>query len=142
MRPILCVVLAFCVMPAVGGTPPQGRTLAQCVNEFQPGRVDSTAVGYQYWFVGKEYLDGRTIKLSVVHPHQATHAPHAHLEDEFFFVLEGRAELILDDERRIVGPFTSFYCPAERLHGIRNVGDTELKYLVIKKYPLQGQAER
>jgi mannose-6-phosphate isomerase-like protein (cupin superfamily) len=28
----------------------------------------------------------------------------------------------------------SFYCPPSVEHGIRNVGDTELKYLVIKKY--------
>jgi oxalate decarboxylase/phosphoglucose isomerase-like protein (cupin superfamily) len=32
---------------------------------------------------------------------------------------------------------TSFYCPSFSEHGIRNVGDTELKYLVIKKYDLK-----
>jgi quercetin dioxygenase-like cupin family protein len=32
------------------------------------------------------------------------------------------------------GPMTSFYCPSGVKHGIRNIGDTELKYLVIKKY--------
>ncbi len=34
------------------------------------------------------------------------------------------------------GPMSSFYCPPGSKHGIRNVGDTELKYLVIKKYIL------
>ena len=29
---------------------------------------------------------------------------------------------------------TSFYCPTGSKHGIRNIGDTELKYLTIKKY--------
>jgi F420-0:gamma-glutamyl ligase-like protein len=29
---------------------------------------------------------------------------------------------------------TLFYCPSWHEHGIRNVGDTELKYLVLKKY--------
>ncbi len=67
-------------------------------------------------------------------PQAATHDPHTHEEDEFFFVLEGTAEFHLDGKTAIGGPLTSFYCPSGSLHGIRNIGDTELKYLVIKKY--------
>jgi len=108
--------------------------IQNCVNEFdREGAVD-TKVGYQYWFVDKEFLDGRTLKMSVVDPHQATHAPHSHNEDEFFFVLEGTAEFYLNGETKVAGPLTSFYCPPNSEHGIKNVGDTELKYLVIKKY--------
>ena len=72
--------------------------------------------------------------MSVVAPHKGTHAPHKHAEDEFFFVLEGQAEFYLDGKTKITGSYTSFYCPSWVEHGIRNVGDTELKYLVIKKY--------
>jgi len=104
------------------------------VSEFEVSRIESTKAGYQYWFVGKEFLDGRTLKMSVVKPHGATHPPHRHSEDEFFFVLEGTAELFLNGERKVVHPYASFYCPPNSEHGIRNVGDTELKYLVIKKY--------
>jgi mannose-6-phosphate isomerase-like protein (cupin superfamily) len=93
-----------------------------------------TDAGYQYWFVDKNFLDGRTIKLSAVKPHEATHAPHFHPEDEFFFILEGKAEFYLNGHTRVVGPMTSLYCPSYVEHGIRNAGDTELKYLVIKKY--------
>jgi mannose-6-phosphate isomerase-like protein (cupin superfamily) len=109
-------------------------TIENCVNIFNPSKVDSTAVGYQYWFVNKQFLDGRTLKMSVVAPHKATHAPHQHKEDEFFFVLEGQAEFVLNGETKTAGPYASFYCPSGSLHGIRNAGDTVLKYLVIKKY--------
>jgi len=85
--------------------------------------------------VDKNFIDGRTLKLSVVAPNQATHPPHEHEEDEFFFVLEGSAKFRLDGETTVVGPYTSLYCPADIAHGISNAGDTELKYLVIKKYP-------
>jgi quercetin dioxygenase-like cupin family protein len=34
----------------------------------------------------------------------------------------------------VAGPFSSLDCPSNVEHGIRNVGDTEAKYLVIKKY--------
>ena len=71
-------------------------TIDNCVNEFNMDETVKTEAGYQYWFVKKDFLDGRTLKLSVVAPHSATHPPHKHQEDEFFFVLEGTAEFYLD----------------------------------------------
>ena len=105
-----------------------------CVNTFSLDKAEKTKSGYLYWFADKNFLDGRTIKLSVVRPHEATHPPHKHAEDEFFFVLEGKAEFYLNGHTKIVGPMTSLYCPSYVEHGIRNAGDTDLKYLVIKKY--------
>ncbi len=109
-------------------------TLDNCVNTFSMDKAEKTKSGYLYWFADKNFLDGRTIKLSVVRPHEATHPPHKHAEDEFFFVLEGKAEFYLNGHRKVVGPMTSLYCPSYVEHGIRNAGDTDLKYLVIKKY--------
>lgn len=112
-------------------------TIENCVNHFDVDKVIKNKVGYQYWFVDKNFIDGKTLKLSVVGPHQATHAPHKHVEDEFFFVLEGTAQFYLDGKTTTGGPNTSFYCPSFVEHGISNAGDTELKYLVIKKYALE-----
>ena len=109
-------------------------TLRNCLNEFSMDKIEKTAAGYQYWFVNKTLADGKTLKMSVVKPHSATHAPHAHPEDEFFFVLEGKIEFYLNGERKVVGPNASLYCPPNIEHGLRNVGDTEAKYLVVKKY--------
>jgi quercetin dioxygenase-like cupin family protein len=117
-----------------GAAPARRYTIDNCVNSFDRAKVEPTQVGYQYWFVDRNFLDGRTLKMSVVAPRQATHAPHTHVEDEIFFVLEGTAELILDGQTKVAGPYASFYCPPNSLHGIRSAGDTELKYLVIKKY--------
>lgn len=105
-----------------------------CVSLFNPEKIVKTKVGYQYWFVDKDFIDGRTLKVSVVAPNSATHAPHTHPEDEFFFIIEGKAELFLAGKTKIVEGNASFYCPSNVEHGIRNVGITELKYLVIKKY--------
>jgi quercetin dioxygenase-like cupin family protein len=109
-------------------------TIDNCVNAFDQSKIESTKVGYQYWFADKNFLDGRTLKMSVVAPQKSTHAPHRHAEDEFFFILEGTAEFILDGKTAVGKPYTSFYCPSNSEHGIRNNGDTILKYLVIKKY--------
>ena len=109
-------------------------TIENCVNQFDMDSIVETEVGYQYWFVDKEFLDGRTLKMSVVAPHKSTHAPHKHSEDEFFFILEGTANFYLDGKTTTVGKYSSLYCPSNVMHGISNAGDTELKYLVIKKY--------
>jgi quercetin dioxygenase-like cupin family protein len=109
-------------------------TIENCVTELSVDRAEKTKVGYQFWFADRDFIDGRTLKMSVVAPRSATHPPHKHIEDEFFFVLEGTAEFFLDGKTRVAGPYTSFYCPSGVEHGLKNVGDTELKYLVIKKY--------
>ena len=109
-------------------------TLDNCVNEFSMDDTVRTKVGYQYWFADKKLAAGKTLKMSVVAPGKATHPPHTHKEDEFFFVLEGRAEFYLNGKTKEAGPYSSFYCPRNSEHGLRNIGDTELKYLVIKKY--------
>jgi mannose-6-phosphate isomerase-like protein (cupin superfamily) len=122
--------------------PPPGYTLQNAVKAFSMDGIEKTKVGYQYWFFDKEFAQGRTIKLSVVGPHLASHPPHQHDGNEFFFILEGSAEFFLDGKTRVVGPQTGMYAAPQSLHGIKNVGDGELKYLVIKDYPWPPQPPR
>lgn len=114
-------------------------TIKNCVNQFDKSKAVPTKAGYQYWFADKDFLNGRTLKMSVVKPHDATHPPHKHLEDEFFFVLEGKAQFYLNGDSIICEPYSSFYCPSMVEHGISNAGDTDLKYLVIKDYQTNNQ---
>lgn len=109
-------------------------TIENCVNHFELDKSVKTKVGYQYWFIDQNFIDGNTLKMSVVGPKLSTHPPHRHIEEEFFFVLEGTATFYLDGKTISAGPYTSFYCPSNMEHGISNAGDTELKYLVMKKY--------
>jgi quercetin dioxygenase-like cupin family protein len=111
-------------------------TIDNCINKFDMDKSVKTAVGYQYWFIPQGFLeDGLTVKMSVAGPGQATHAPHRHAGDEIFYVLEGTAQFYLNGKTTTGGPNTSFYCPENSEHGISNAGKTELKYLVIRKYP-------
>lgn len=133
---VVAAGLSLFLILALGATKTnKSYTIENSVNEFKMEGTKKTKVGYQYWFADKDFVDGRTLKMSVVAPHQATHAPHTHESDEFFFVLEGTAKFHLNGEEVVVGPYTSLYCPPDSFHGISNAGDTELKYLVIKKYP-------
>jgi mannose-6-phosphate isomerase-like protein (cupin superfamily) len=132
---IASVLYMVLLIPVLAQAQEKTFTIENCVNQFTMDKAEKTSSGYLYWFVGKEFIDGRTIKLSVVSPDQASHAPHTHDQDEFFFVLEGKARFHLDGETVVAGPYTSLYCPANIPHGISNAGETDLKYLVIKKYP-------
>jgi len=110
-------------------------TFENCINKFDINKSLKTSVGYQYWFIGKNFLeDNLTVKMSVVGSKQATHAPHKHAGDEIFFVLQGTAQFYLDGKITTGGVNTSFYCPSNVEHGISNADTTELKYLVIRKY--------
>lgn len=129
-------ILASATPFSLAGEAPK-YTIENTVNTFDMDKAVETKVGYKYWFADKQFADGKTLKLSVVEPGKGTHAPHEHAEDEFFFVLEGTAEFHLNGETAVAGPMTSFYCPTGSTHGIRNVGDTELKYLVVKQYNVE-----
>ncbi|HQK39911.1 MAG TPA: cupin domain-containing protein [Flavobacterium alvei] len=108
-------------------------TIENCVNQFELEKATKTKVGYQYWFADKNFTLENTLKMSIVEPGKSTHAPHHHIEEEFFYILEGSASFFLDGKTVVVGPNTSLYCPSNVEHGISNAGQTELKYLVIKK---------
>lgn len=145
MRKVLMIALNFltiCISAqdqSNKGIPAEKKfTLENCLNSFDSEKVVKTSVGYQYWFVPQNFLDdGLTVKMSVVGPGQASHAPHSHGEEEIFFVLHGTARFYLNGETITGGAFTSFFCPANSEHGISNADSTELKYLVVRKYPVK-----
>ncbi len=113
-------------------------SIENCLNRFDPEKSVKTSVGYQYWFVPQKFLeDGLTVKMSVVGPNQATHAPHQHADAEIFFILEGTAKVYLNGKTTTCPAYSTFYCPENSEHGISNASDKELKYLVIRKYPVE-----
>lgn len=113
---------------------PKMYNIENCVNQYSIDKSEQTEFGHRFWFSDKTFAKGKGIKLNVVKPNSDTHPPHLHEEDEFFYVLEGKAKFHLNGEEVVVGANTSLYCPANMAHGISNAGDTELKYLVIKQY--------
>lgn len=143
LKSLLSILIAFALINIVSAQELTKKTSSEaskfsienCINHFNKDKVTKTDAGYQYWFIPQNFLkDGLTVKMSVVAPKMATHPPHTHAGDEIFYVLEGTAQFFLNGKTVNGGPNTSFYCPENSEHGIRNAGDTELKYLVIRKY--------
>lgn len=89
--------------------------------------------GFSLPFVN-ESCGARQLRLhvSVINPGEAAHPPHQHAGEEIMFLLEGTAEARIGDETHIIGPMTALFCPENVLHGLRNVGETPIKYMVIR----------
>jgi mannose-6-phosphate isomerase-like protein (cupin superfamily) len=55
---------------------------------------------------------------------------HYHAEsEEIYFLLEGRAEMELEGERRVLGPGEAVAIPPGAWHEIRTLGDADVRFL-------------
>lgn len=59
---------------------------------------------------------------------------HTHTE-EIYYVISGRAEMRSGGDSQLVGPGDLIITPLNGRHGIANVGDTDLDFLVIEVVP-------
>ena len=58
--------------------------------------------------------------------------PHYHsTEDETFYVLNGRAAFLVNDEWHELGPGGSAFMPHGSIHTFKNVGDQPLRMLIM-----------
>ena len=75
--------------------------------------------------------DKLSIHISEVAPGQRAHPPHTHEGIEAFYLLEGKATLEIDGETREIGPNEVVILDPRVSHGLRNTGDTPIRYMVI-----------
>lgn len=102
------------------------------VTEFSMSDTLTTKNGYQFMFVDSKLSEGTRLKMSILNVNSELTPNHKHIENRFIYILEGKAEFYLKDQSKIGGPNTSFYCPADIEHSLKNIGNTDLKYLVIE----------
>ena len=63
---------------------------------------------------------------------EAPFVRHKHPGEEIIYVLEGTAEIRMSDVTQRVGADTAVFCPPGVLHGIRNAGNTPIRYMIIR----------
>ena len=124
--------LSHTVAMAKDGADKPMYSIDNCVSEFSEKRAQKTDQGWRFWFVPSSLSKTLTFKMTEVSAKSANHPPHVHGGEEIIFIFEGTAEFTMKDKTKTVGPNSSMYCPPGVLHGIRNVGDTPLRYAIIK----------
>jgi (S)-ureidoglycine aminohydrolase len=88
----------------------------------------------------RQILDGPTVFMerfeihaTTLQPGMAPHAAHKHdTEEEMVIIKEGRVQVTIEDETRVLGPGSIAFAEIGDMHGFSNAGDTEATYYVIK----------
>lgn len=90
----------------------------------------------------REIFDSATRTLSrleshvtTIRPGLAPHAPHRHADEELIIVREGTLEVTINGVAQTAGPGSMFFFASNDLHGMKNVGDVNATYYVIRIYP-------
>jgi mannose-6-phosphate isomerase-like protein (cupin superfamily) len=91
------------------------------------GQLDDPR-GYSKAYVSAEHV---RMHISVIKPKMRAHDPHQHDGEEIYFILEGEAEVTIENEAFTVKANTAIFVNGPKMHGIRNSGDGVLKYMVI-----------
>jgi quercetin dioxygenase-like cupin family protein len=89
-------------------------------------------------------LDQLAVHVTTVKPHERSHDPHRHWEEELIIVKEGTIESMQNGETVTLGPGSVIFEASNDLHGLKNVGDTPASYFVVKWFPpgsLQSKTE-
>lgn len=58
--------------------------------------------------------------------------PHRHhINEEFFYVLEGELDFLVGDRSVLIGPGSATFVPPDTVHAFRNVGSEQARFLLI-----------
>ena len=93
-------------------------------------REDVKGIG-RFLFAQGADDDKLHLHVSEVGPGTRAHPPHSHEGQEIFYVLNGQGEVLVGEETHILeaGEAIQVECRVE--HGIRNIGDSSMRYAVI-----------
>ncbi len=77
-------------------------------------------------------LNNLECHVTTLNPGESPHAAHQHPEEELMIVKEGTIEVMVNGELKRVGPGSVVFQASNQLHSIRNVGQTQATYHVLK----------
>jgi quercetin dioxygenase-like cupin family protein len=80
-------------------------------------------------------LDQLSCHATTVKAGQASHPPHKHVEEELIIIKEGTFEVMQNGKVSEAGPGSVIFEASNEMHGLRNVGNTEGTYFVVKFWP-------
>jgi quercetin dioxygenase-like cupin family protein len=80
-----------------------------------------------------------TMAMVFLNPGEAV-VRHRHVEEEFYYVLDGRGEIYLDDGWFPIEPGMAIFIPSNTIHGQRCTGDETLRILAVVAPPFASPA--
>ncbi len=112
----------------------EGYSLSDYITTFSESKKVENKTGWAFWFIPANGIaDTLSVKMSYVNNGIKTHEPHAHFEDELFYMVEGVAIVHLNGEEQLFKPGDAFYAPGNAMHNICRAGEQPIKYLMFKR---------
>lgn len=62
---------------------------------------------------------------------QMPHPPHEHTHSEVIVIVEGQLQFVNEGVNESAGPGDVIYVASNRLHGMKNIGSTPARYVVV-----------
>lgn len=84
------------------------------------------------WYLTKEMSAGGLNALLHIFSDSCLYEQDDFSGQEVFFVLEGKAEVSVNGEKRIIEALSSCYCPPNSKHSIQKAGGDILKFIVVR----------
>ena len=84
------------------------------------------------WYLTKEMSAGGLNAQLHVFSDSHLYKQDDYAGQEVFFILEGKAEVTVNDEKRMVEALSSCYCPPGSKHSIQKAGGDRLKFIVVR----------
>lgn len=120
--------------PAAAKTPPTLGSKSYIFEDL-PVKADAPPSQKKSRAVAKGILHngfGLDIHETELGPGEISHAPHRHVYEEAFVILEGKLEYYNNGTRTILTPGSVGFAGSNDEHGVKNIGDTRCRYCVFE----------
>lgn len=112
----------------------QGSVMGSSVFEWSSFKATPTKTGEvrKVFQAPTATLDELECHITTLKAGESPHAPHKHPDEEIIVIKEGTIETFQDGQTSRVGPGSIIFQAANKMHSVKNVGDTPATYFVFK----------
>jgi XRE family transcriptional regulator, regulator of sulfur utilization len=133
--PIFALGLGIGIAATVlAGQIKQPELLASGVYAWESLPVEKTATGERraVFDAATHTVDRLETHVTTVRPGTSLHAPHRHPDEELMYVREGVLEATINGVSQRAPAGSVIFFASNDLHGVRNAGDTDASYFVLR----------
>ena len=132
---VVAVVVACATAAGVALAQSSGKAVMKSsVFDWTSIKAEPTKVGArrQFFEAPTATLDQLSCHVTTLNPGEIPHAGHQHPAEELIVVKEGTIEAVQNSVTNRVGPGSIIFEASNEYHSLRNVGQTQATYYVIK----------
>lgn len=85
-------------------------------------------------------ITGEKMQMCRVRLTPGVSTDHSHLQEQMGYILSGKAEITIGDEKKVCGSEEAYHIPGNVPHGFKTLGDEDVEYIEIFSPPKQENA--